>query len=255
MNWMYALLAALVGYLLGSISFARLIARIFQPGQPIGETTVHVPDSQAAFKYDAISATTIRLNLGPRYGCLTSFLDMLKAAIPVLAFRLWQPDSYYYLIVAAMVTAGHNWPLYHRFKGGRGMSPILGGMAVVDWLGVLATSATGLLLGAVAGDFTFTDKLGVLLMIPWLWFRHHDVALTLYAVGVNGMLWLAMVPEAQELARLRREGLLEAYVRAKHVRIEGPQEGPQMDRLTAAGLLSRFVAWWRRDHEESVNGV
>jgi glycerol-3-phosphate acyltransferase PlsY len=250
-----ALLAAAIGYLSGSISFARLVARVFGAGLPIGSTTVKVPDTQAQFEYDAISATTIRLNMGPKYGCLTSVLDMLIATIPVLAFRLWQPEASYHLVVATMATVGHNWPLYYQFKGGRGMSPILGGMIVVDWLGVLVTNVAGLLVGTIIGEFSVADKLGVLLMVPWLWFRHHDLALTAYALIVNGMLWIAMIPEMRQLARLRREGMLQAYTSANYVRVEQAHNDQQADRLTAAGLLSVLRSWLARDNKESSDDV
>jgi glycerol-3-phosphate acyltransferase PlsY len=247
--------AIAVGYLFGSISFARLVARILGSKQPIGATTVEVPDSQVRLEYDAISATTIRLSMGPGYGCLTSLLDMLKAAIPVLAIRLWQPDYSYHLFVAAAATAGHNWPIYHRFKGGRGMSPILGGMIVVDWLGVLASNCAALLLGVFIGDFSVTDKLGFLLMIPWLWFRHHDAALTAYAVIVNAMLWIAMIPELRQLVRLRRNGTLQTYTRAERVRVGGTQNDRQISRLTAAGLLSLILSRLGLQSEESTDDL
>jgi glycerol-3-phosphate acyltransferase PlsY len=255
MDPLITLIAAVGGYLFGSFSSARLIARLFASGQPIGETMVHIPGTDATFKYDAISATTIRLNMGPGYGCLTSVLDMLKAAIPVFAFRLWRPEANYHLIVAITATVGHNWPLYHKFKGGRGMSPILGGMMVVDWLGTLVTNTLALLAGTIIGKFSVTDKLGVLFMVPWLWLRHRDAALTAYALVLNGVLWIAMIPEVRQLARLRREGMLEAYTTATHVRVEQAHDARREDRLTAAGLLSLLFSRWKHDHSDSSSDV
>jgi glycerol-3-phosphate acyltransferase PlsY len=86
-------LAAVIGYALGSISFARLITRWVAPEEDISKLTIAVPDSEARIESDAISATTVRLHVGPKWGCLTSVLDMLKAALPALAFKLWQPEA------------------------------------------------------------------------------------------------------------------------------------------------------------------
>ncbi len=108
-------------------------------------------DSKKTFDSSAISATSVRHQLGTRYGCLTAILDILKGLLPTLAFRLWQPDAPYYLITAAMTTLGHNYPLYHGFKGGRGLSTIMGGLFVLDWAGVLLTNIAGTLLGMIAG--------------------------------------------------------------------------------------------------------
>jgi glycerol-3-phosphate acyltransferase PlsY len=102
---------------------------------------IAVPDSETVFVSDAISATALRLHLGPGYGCLTGILDILKAAVPALAFKLWQPEAPYYLFAASMAAVGHDWPTYYRYKGGQGMSPTMGGMLVVDWLGVVAANA------------------------------------------------------------------------------------------------------------------
>ena len=112
MNLLIALLAMAIGYLLGSISFARLVTRLFVPEQDISKIEIEVPDSVERFESDAISATSVRLHLGPKYGCLTSILDILKATIPALAFKLWQPEAPYYLFAAGMAAVGHNWPIY-----------------------------------------------------------------------------------------------------------------------------------------------
>ena len=94
------------------------------------------------------------MHLGARYGCLVGILDILKAAIPSLVFKLWMPDAPYYLLAAALAVVGHNWPIYYRFQGGSGLSPSYGGMLVVDWLGVVVTNILGL-----AGDLVIRNPL------------------------------------------------------------------------------------------------
>lgn len=72
-----------------------------------------MPDSEEKFESDAISATSVLLHLGPIYDCLVGALDILKATIPALTFKLWQPDTPHYLLAAGMASAGHNWPIYY----------------------------------------------------------------------------------------------------------------------------------------------
>ena len=232
-----ALLAAAVGYLAGAISFARVITRIFAPHQDISQLEIVVPDGEAIFQSNVVSATTVRLYLGARYGCLTSVLDMLKVTIPALVFRLWQPEAPYYLIVATMGTVGHNWPLYYRFQGGRGMSPILGGMLAVDWLGVLATNLVGLLVGVPLKNTIITIGAGIALMIPWLWFRNGDLAQVAYATAMNVIFWASMAPELREFGRLKREGKLEEFRDARQLRVVGrggEEVGPTLHIRTVA---------------------
>jgi hypothetical protein len=57
MNLWMVLLAAVSGYLLGSISFARLVTKLLAPEQDISKIEIEVPDSVERFESDAISAT------------------------------------------------------------------------------------------------------------------------------------------------------------------------------------------------------
>jgi glycerol-3-phosphate acyltransferase PlsY len=146
--------------------------------------------------------------LGARYGCLVGILDILKGWLPALFFRLWQPDAPYYLIAATLTVVGHSYPLYHGFKGGRGLSTILGGFLAMDWLGVLVTNAAGLLLGGLTAQVLVMRWAGLLLMIPWIWFRTYDPARLAYVLVANALFWFAMLPELRQYLRLRREGKL-----------------------------------------------
>ncbi len=236
-----ALLAAVSGYLSGSISFARVVARIFAPDQDLSRLRLSTLDGRAVVESDVISASTVRMYLGQRYGCLTSILDMAKAALPTLIFLLLRPDGPYYLIAAAMATVGHNWPVYHRFQGGRGLSPILGGMLVVDWLGVLVTNLVGFLLGAPLKNMLVVTGAGIVLMIPWLWIRNRDLWQTGYAVAMSVLFWSSMIPELREYARLRREGTLEDFVEADQLRVTGRQGSETVDTITLSKLLNRIA--------------
>lgn len=201
MDLMTTLIAAAVGYLLGSVSFARIVSRIADPDVEI--TGIELEN----LTVDAIGGTAVSMKLGPRLGGLTALLDIAKVALPTLIIRIVYRDAAYYLVTAAMGLIGHNWPLYYRFKGGRGMSAIYGGFLVVDWIGALVTSNLGMALGL----FVFRNVLvsymaGLWLMIPWIWFRTHDLAHLAYAIFVNIVFPVAMIPEIRRGIRLRREG-------------------------------------------------
>jgi glycerol-3-phosphate acyltransferase PlsY len=171
---------------------------------------------------------------------------MLKAAIPALAFKFWQPDDPYYLVAAAMATVGHNWPIYHSFRGGRGLSPSLGGMLVVDWIGVLVTNLVGSLIGLPLKSLLITSGLGIFLMIPWIWLRTHDPARLAYVVSINVLFWGSMIPELKEYARLRREGKLEEMVESAQIRVVGRVEGEIIDQLTLSSVWSKLTSPFRR---------
>jgi glycerol-3-phosphate acyltransferase PlsY len=203
-----ALLAGLAGYLIGSFSFARLLVRIRAPGADVSKIEHPVEGSSEVFESGSISATAVRFQLGARYGCLVAILDILKALVPTLLFKLWQPDAPYYLITATMMIIGHNYPIYYGFKGGRGLATVYGGFLVLDWVGVLVNNTVGMLVGGLLGQVLLMRWIGLVLMIPWIWFRTHDVVKLAYVLIANTLFWFAMLPELKQYFRLRREGEL-----------------------------------------------
>lgn len=207
MNMWLALSAALTGYLFGSISFARIIGRFVAPGEDLSASEIEIPKSDTKFVMSSVSSTSISMRKGPRWGCLTGTLDMAKAAVPLLIFRQLFPEQPYELIAAAMAVFGHNWPLYHGFKGGRGLSPVLGGMFFIDWLGVLVTNLAGMAIGlGVFRDVLLAYAGGLILLIPWLWFRTQDGWHLAYAVFINLSFWIAMRPELKQYVHLKKDG-------------------------------------------------
>jgi glycerol-3-phosphate acyltransferase PlsY len=209
MNPAIAVLAAGVGYLLGSLSFARFVMRVFGRRE-VQDVELNVPGLNDKFHSDSVSATAVRLQLGPKYGCLAAILDMAKAGIPTLLFRLLYPAESYFLIVAVMAVVGHNWPIYYHFKGGRGQSPTIGGLLVIDPLGLIVVNVVGAVVARhILHNAFLIMNLWTLLLIPWFLIRTSDPAYWLYAFGLNIASWVAFIPEYREYRRVRREGGLQ----------------------------------------------
>lgn len=207
------LLAAFVGYLCGAISFARLIAKRVAPQADITRLQVPIVGTEEKSQVNVVGANTASMILGPRYGCSIAVLDMAKVALPTLAFKTLYPDRTFFLVVAVAGLVGHNWPIFYQFKGGRGFSVIFAGFVVADLLGAVVTPFLGMFLGMVIFQNVSVAYIAWLwLMIPWLWFRTHDRAFLIYAVVVNLVFILAVLPEIRMLLRYRREGKLEAYM-------------------------------------------
>jgi acyl phosphate:glycerol-3-phosphate acyltransferase len=106
--------------------------------------------------------------------------------------------------------AGHNWPVFNRFKGGRGISSAYGGLLVVDWLGAFVCAVVGLLFGLIVlQDFIFAYMAGLILMIPWLAFTTRDPIYVIYALAVNALFAVAMIPDMRQYLRLRKQGVVD----------------------------------------------
>jgi acyl phosphate:glycerol-3-phosphate acyltransferase len=202
-----AILALLVGYLLGSISFTRLVSRLKDPGAELETIELPVEGTNETFKITSMGASTASMKLGPKVGCAIGLLDILKVTIPTLVFRFLYPGETYFLIAAAAGMAGHNWPIFNRFKGGRGISAFYGGFIAIDWIGAILCAASGMVLGLfIFKDFVLAYMAGVLLAIPWFWFTTHDLAYLLYAVVTAVFFVLAMIPDLRQYLRLRKTG-------------------------------------------------
>jgi glycerol-3-phosphate acyltransferase PlsY len=209
MNPWIAALAAMIGYSLGAVSFTRIVGRFCAPGSDMGDAEIPISGSDKTFHLRSYGATSVRAKAGARYGCLTSILDMIKVTLPALALRLLYPESLYFLILAACGVAGHNFPVFYKFKGGRGFSPLYGGLLVIDWLAIPVITLFGLMAGFWMTRYAFVAYFGVTLtLIPWFWLRFDDSAYLLYALTVNALFWIASLPELKMYLAYTRAGNL-----------------------------------------------
>jgi glycerol-3-phosphate acyltransferase PlsY len=202
MNWTFAAVAVAAGYLAGSISFARIIARLADPRADVTHTMVDPGEGRPHIRLGFVSATSVSLHLGPRLGFATAMADMIKVAIPTLIIRRAYPDAPYYLLTALAASIGHVWPVFFGFRGGRGLTAMYGGLFAIDWIGVFATSLGGMLLGVLVFRNVLIAYMGGLwLIIGWMWLRFRSWPYVAYGVAVNILFIVAVIPELLELRR------------------------------------------------------
>lgn len=113
------LLTAAYSYLLGSIPFGYLLIRIFR-GQDIRETGS-----------GNIGATNVS-RTSPKLGAVTLVLDALKGIAAVLITRaLFSGQTMLLGVAAFMAIAGHVFPIWLRFRGGKGVATGFGSFIVL----------------------------------------------------------------------------------------------------------------------------
>ena len=130
------ILAAVVAYLLGSVPFGLVMARLFGLGDPrlIGSGN--------------IGATNILRTGSKTAAFFTLALDAGKAGIAVFAARaVLAEDAAQIAAIAAF--AGHCFPITLKFKGGKGVATFLGALAALGWPLGLAACATWLITALV----------------------------------------------------------------------------------------------------------
>lgn len=196
----------IVGYLVGSISFTRIVVRMVAPKTDLTQVSVPVPGVSHPMAMSSYSANTAGLVLGQKIGALIGLLDMLKVFLITIVIRLVFPAQPYFVITALGGVIGHNWPIYYRFKGGRGISATYGGLFAIDPLGALSTSVAGMLIALfILHDFALIFPLSLFLVIPWMVLRTWEPLHILYAVAINLLFILAIIPELKEVVRSRKE--------------------------------------------------
>lgn len=204
-----ALLAIIIGYFIGSISFARLVTRLWTKDKDVVDFEIPVEGTDDSYKVLSIGGNSVSSVLGPKAGMLVGVLDILKVFLPTLILKLLFPQQPAYALLAAVGgLIGHIWPIYYRFHGGSGFSAIMGGLLAIDWLAVLVCPVAGLLLGMLVFRNMIVASLSwIWLLIPWFWWRSDgDWTYILYALVLNVLFILAMVPEIKMAQKYKKEG-------------------------------------------------
>ena len=203
MNWPMYLISSLAGYLAGSISFARLLTFLVTRSETVNQIDRELPGDEPNFQSDSISATVVNLNLGKKYGCLTVILDMVKVAIPTwLMFHLF-PLMPYYFLTALFGMVGHIYPVYHKFQGGRGQSPLLGGLLIINWFGILIANLAAVALGYITGAVLVMRWGWMILMIFWFAWRFQDPWHVGFIILANALFWFSMRREIRRFLAIR----------------------------------------------------
>jgi len=144
------LIAAVAGYLLGSIPFGLVLTRIAGIGdiRAIGSGNIGATNVLRTGK-KGLAAATLLLDGGK------------GAAAALLAGGLLSPDAGLLAGLAAVI--GHNFPIWLKFKGGKGVATSLGVLLATAWPVGIAACATWLLVALVTRYSSLSALLGLIL--------------------------------------------------------------------------------------------
>jgi len=162
----YPLAAALAAYLIGSLSFAVLVSRVMGLADP------------RSYGSQNPGATNVLRSGNKAAAALTLLLDAIKGWLPVWALgrygSAWGLAEGTLAMVALAAFVGHVWPVFFRFKGGKGVATAAGVLFGIDpWLG-LATLATWLIV-AFFTRYSSLAALASAVFAPAYYFLGHRV--------------------------------------------------------------------------------
>lgn len=173
-------LSALVGYLIGSLSFAVIVSRLFGLADP------------RSYGSGNPGATNVLRSGNKAAAILTLLFDALKAYVPVAVAQAYGWPAMAVLLLGLGAFLGHLWPVFFKFEGGKGVATAagallgfdaaLGGICLLVWLSVAVVtrySSLSALCAALAAPVaaywrlgTLEWTLGVALMSALLLWRH-----------------------------------------------------------------------------------
>ena len=126
---------ALAAYLLGSVSTAIITCKLMGLEDPRGVGSNNP------------GATNVLRTGGKKAAIITLLGDMLKGLLPVLAVQQLSADTAALAITGVSAFLGHLYPLYFRFKGGKGVATFYGVLLGTNWvIGLAALTVWGLVM-------------------------------------------------------------------------------------------------------------
>lgn len=195
--------AVVIGYLLGSIPTAYIVAKR-RKGVDIREVGVG----------NMGAANTFR-EIGPREGAIVWAVDLAKGAAAILIAQALAVSQPWVLAVGFAALLGHSFPIFVGFRGGKGAATTMGIFLV------LAPEAMAITFALLAIPFFFTRRIFIAIcvvspLLPLLiWQFEGSAVLTVYSVALLFFIGLRNLPGSQELravlARVKSRNITDDY--------------------------------------------
>jgi glycerol-3-phosphate acyltransferase PlsY len=194
MNVALSVLSIIIAYLLGSIPFAYIIGKL--RGLDVRKVGDRNVGTFNVFRHAGLGA-----------GIATLVADVGKGALAIVVAKLLSVPELVMFGAGVVAVIGHNWPVFLRFRGGRGLAVVIGVLLALLPIEMLIAAAIGLVvLYATRSSIWFGVAMFIPLVLLCLLFRER-VSLIIYAVALpcsSGLahLWTThhLSPEEQKEA-------------------------------------------------------
>lgn len=112
----------IAGYLIGSISSAILVCKVFG-----------LPDPRTQGSNNPGATNVLRIG-GKKAAAITLIGDGAKGTIPILVAQYLEWDLFSMTLIALATFLGHVYPVFFGFKGGKGVATLLGSLFALNYL-------------------------------------------------------------------------------------------------------------------------
>jgi glycerol-3-phosphate acyltransferase PlsY len=173
-----------VAYLVGSIPFGLLLGRLMGV------------DVRRAGSGN-IGATNVHRLLGRKLGIFTLLADTLKAIVPMLLAR-WVISNtavsasvdLWVVLCGASAFLGHLFPVYLKFRGGKGVATALGIFLLLEPWAVLISLALFIFVVLYWGYVSLGSLVAAACMPLWVWLLSGSSLYTSLALFIGLLIWL-----------------------------------------------------------------
>jgi len=179
-------LCFLISYLIGSVSFAVLISRAFKLPSPYAHGSGNP------------GATNV-LRTGNRVAALLTLIgDALKGAAAIIGsrlcfdeFALTAEESELLLAISLVgVFLGHIYPIFHRFRGGKGVATAVGGLMALSYTLGLASILVWLIVAIVTRYSSLAAILSSVMCVLVAYFIF-DLNAVFYSICIVGVVLIS----------------------------------------------------------------
>jgi len=175
-------LALILGYLLGSIPFAYLAARLFKG-----------VDIRKVGGGNVGTLNTMR-EIGPLPGLGVLFADMAKGALAALIAQWLGLHLYWAFAAGFLAVVGHNWPVWLKFRGGQGLATTMGVLAVFSPIPFAICLGIMMIGISITSNVRLSAIFGFLFLPPLIWAFGGELSVILYSIALPVFCMLKSMP-------------------------------------------------------------
>ena len=181
--------ALVIAFLLGSIPFAQIIAKLVAGVdlRKVGSLNV--------------GARNLTATVGPAWGLVAGFLDFLKGVASILLAKAVGVTFPAFLLGGAAAVVGHNWPVWLRFKGGKGLATALGVLAPLAFYEALAAFGVWIFVIRIWGNVIAASAAAVATLLALLAWLGYPAEISFLVIGLVILVLLSALPDMLERGR------------------------------------------------------
>lgn len=168
----------ILAYLIGSLSSAIIVCRLFG-----------LPDPRTEGSGNPGATNVLRIAT-KRAAAIVLVGDMVKGIAAILIAKAFQVSVPTLALVGFAVFAGHLYPVFFSFRGGKGVATAFGVLAALSWQVGLATAITWLVVAVVFRISSVAALTAAVLAPAYIWvFLEHPAYLVMGIVMAALLIW------------------------------------------------------------------